>query len=112
MVHALEDFDVGLRTEGQQMLHLRLGDEGFFGAIPEMDVGAMNSVEAVGIYGLIAVHHCLCSAEGPYLATFVQQYIEIVRTEDRFPEARPVITCPDIHRLIVAQWIDEPSRQR
>ena len=41
VIHALEDLDVGLRTEGKQVSHLRFGDKGFFGAIPEMDVGAI-----------------------------------------------------------------------
>ena len=33
VVHAWEDFDVGLRTEGQEVLHLRFGDKGFFCAV-------------------------------------------------------------------------------
>ena len=111
VVHALEDFDVGLRTEGKQVSHLRFGDEGFFGAVPEMDVGAMNGVQAVGVNRFIAVYHGLRSAEGPDLLALVQQHIEIVRTEDRFPEARPVVTRPHIRRLIVPQRIDEPPRQ-
>ena len=112
VVHALEDFDVGLRTEGKQVFHLRFGNEGFFGAVPEMDVRAVNGVEAVGIDRLVAVHHGLRSAEGPDLLALIQQDIEIVRTEDRFPEARPVVAGPDIRRLIVPQRIDEPPRQR
>ena len=112
VVHALEDLVVGLRTEGKQVFHLRFGDKGFFGAVPEMDVGTVNGVQAVGIDGLIAVHDCLRSAEGPDLLALVQQHIEIVRTEDRFPEARPVVTRPHIRRLIVPQRIDEPPRQR
>ncbi len=47
VVHALKDFDVGLRAEGEEVLHLRFGDKGFFGAVPEMDVGAVDGVEAV-----------------------------------------------------------------
>ena len=89
VIHALEDFDTGLRTEGKEMAHLRLGDEGFFGAVPEMDVGAMNSIQAVGIDRLVAVHHRLCSAEGPDFLTLVQQHIEIVRTEGRSRTTRP-----------------------
>lgn len=112
VVHALEDFDMGLRTERKQVFHLRFGDEGFFGAVPEMDVRAVDGVQAVGIDGLIAVHDCLRSAGWPDLLALVQQHIEIVRTEDRFPEARPVVTRPHIRRLIVPQRIDEPPRQR
>ena len=92
VIHALEDLDVGLRAEGKQVSHLRFGNEGFFGAVPEIDVCSMNGVQAVGIDRLIAVHHGLCSAERPDLLALVQQNIEIVRTEDRFPEARPVVT--------------------
>ena len=33
VVHALEDFDVRMRTEGQEVLHLLFGDKGFFGAV-------------------------------------------------------------------------------
>ena len=102
VVHARKDFDVGLRTEGKQVLHLRFGDKGFFGAVPEMDVCAMNGVKAVGIDRLVAVHHGLRSAEGPDLLALIQQDIEIVRTEECFPETRPVVACPDIRRLIVA----------
>ena len=112
VVHAREDFDVRLRTEGEEVLHLRFGDKSFFRAVPEMDVCAVNGVEAVGIDGLIAVHDCLRSAEGPDLLALVQQDIEIVRTEECFPEARPVVAGPDIRRLVVAQRIDEPSGQR
>lgn len=111
VVHALEDFDVGLRAEGEEVLHLRFGDEGFFRAVPEMYVGAMNGVQTVGIDRLVAVHHGLRSAEGPDLLALIQQHIEIMRTENRFPEARPVVAGPDIRRLVVAERIDEPSRQ-
>ena len=102
VVHALEDFDVGLRTEGKQVLHLRFGDKGFFGAVPEMDVRAVDGVQAVGIDRLVSVHHGLRSAEWPDLLALVQEDIEIVRTENRFPEPRPVVTRPHICRLIVA----------
>ena len=111
VVHARKDFDVCLRAEGKQVFHLRFGNEGFFGAVPEMDVGAMNGVQAVGIDGLVAIHNGLRSAEGPDFLALVQQHIEIVRTEDRFPEARPVVARPHIRRLIVPQRIDEPPRQ-
>ena len=71
MVHALENFDVGLRAERQEVLHLRFGDKGFFGAVPEMDVRAVDGVDAVGIDRLVAVHHGLRSAEGPDLLALV-----------------------------------------
>ena len=77
-----------------------------------MNVIAGDGFQLVGINGLVAVHHRLCSAKGPDLLALIQQHIEIVRTEDRFPEARPVVTRPDIRRLIVAERIDEPSGQR
>ena len=38
VVHARKEFDVRLRTEGQQVSDLGLGDEGFFRAVPEMYV--------------------------------------------------------------------------
>ena len=44
VVHAREEFDVRLRAEGEKVLHLRFGDKGFFRAVPEMYVGAMNGV--------------------------------------------------------------------
>ena len=71
VVHARKDFDVGLRAEGEEVLHLRFGDKGFFRAVPEMDVRAVDGVEAVGIDRLVAVHHGLRSAEGPDLLALV-----------------------------------------
>ena len=71
VVHALENLDVRVRTEGKQVFHLRFGDEGFFGAVPEMDVGAMNGVQAVGIDRFVAIHYGLRSAEGPDLLALV-----------------------------------------
>ena len=59
----------------------------------------------------IAIHDCLRSAETPDFLALVQQDIEIVRAEECFPEARPVVAGPDIRRLVVAERIDEPSGQ-
>ena len=36
VVHVLEDLNVGLRTEGKQVSHLRFGDEGSSGAASRM----------------------------------------------------------------------------
>ena len=44
VVHAREYFDVGLRAEGEEVSHLRFGNKGFFGAVPEMDVRAVDGL--------------------------------------------------------------------
>ena len=38
VVHALKDFDVGLRAEGEEVLHLRFGNKRFFRPIPEVNI--------------------------------------------------------------------------
>ena len=71
VVHTREDLDVRLRAERQQMFDLRLGNEGFLRAVPEMDVSTIDGVQTVGIDRFVTVHYGLRAAEGPYLFALV-----------------------------------------
>ena len=94
------------------MLCLRSGHEGLFGTVPEMDIGAVDGFQLVGIDVLVAVADGLSSAGRPCFLAFFQQHVDIVRMEHQFPEPGPVVTCPDISDLVIPERIDAPFGQR
>ena len=112
MVHFGEDFDVGRGAEFEQVVHLGLGHEGFEGAVPEVDVGAEDGFQLVGIDRFVAVQDGLAAAEGIGLFAFVQKNVEVVGMEDPAPESGPMVAGPDVGALVVAQWAHEPFRER
>ena len=87
VVHAGEYFDVGFRTEGEEVPGLRPGDEALLGPVPEVDVGAVDGFQFVGIDVLVAVPDGFPLAGGPGFPAFVQHRVDVVRMEHPFPEA-------------------------
>ena len=90
VIHSREDLDLDAGIDSLQMLHLRLGHEGFLRPVPEMDVGAVDGLQFVGIDGLVPVQDGTPAAEWIDLPAFIQQHIEVVGMEHPTPESRPV----------------------
>ena len=86
MVHLGKDFDVDRWTELLQMPGLGPGHERFERAVPEVDVGAGDGPQLIGIDRFIAVQNGPAAPEGIHFPAFVQQDVEIVRMEHPPPE--------------------------
>lgn len=63
VVQTRKNFHMRRRAELEQVLHLRLGDKGFFRAVPEMNVCAVDGLQAIGINGLVAIQYGLLATE-------------------------------------------------
>ena len=102
VVHSMENFNVRLRIQGKEMLHLRSSDKRFLGPVPIMYVGTGDGSESVGVDGPVPVQDRPSSAKGIYLPALVQKDVEIMGMEYFPPEPRPVIAGPDIGTLVIA----------
>ena len=80
--------------------------------MPEVDVGAGDGFQLVGIDRFVSVQDGAAAAEGIGLLAFVQENVEVVGMEDPAPESGPMVAGPDVGALVVAQWAHEPFRER
>ena len=96
MIHFWEDLDVSVREELKQMLCLRLGYKRFLCAVPVVDMTPLDGFKLVGINILISVTYCFTLSVWLHFLAFVQKHIEIMRMEDKFPEACPMVASPYI----------------
>lgn len=76
VIHPLEDFNVSVRVNLTQMLHLRLGYECLLCAIPKVDIVPVNRFQLLSINVLVAIPDGFSLAGGPHLLAFIQKDIE------------------------------------
>ena len=78
VVHPGENGNPCIRADREQVPDLRLSNKGFFGTIPELDIGACDGFQLVGIYVFVTVQYGLSATEWEDFPAFIQKDIEIV----------------------------------
>ena len=76
------------------MFGLRPGDKSLLGAVPVVDVRAMDRFQLVGIDIFVSVAYGFAFPVWPYLSALVQQYVEVMGVEYKLPETGPMVAGP------------------